>query len=121
MYRITALKPTEPENYHEWQRSLAFPLLLSVNDCEKYVQATKVLPSVSKIHYYLPENDKCIDSGCSMMADICRGDGGIYIRFLTFGTLASLHLVIIGGELVGLRAILDIKLSACHAEVFTDT
>jgi len=34
--------------------------------------------------------------------------------------LASLHLVIIGSELVGLRAILDIKFSACHAEVFTD-
>ena len=57
-----------------------------MNDCEKFVQSTKALPSASKIHYYLAENGKCIDSGCGMMADIYRGDGGIYPRFLNFGT-----------------------------------
>jgi hypothetical protein len=86
IYRITALRPTEPENYHGWQRSFTFQLLLSVNNCENFVQTAKASPSVSKIHYYLPENGKCIDSACSMMAHIYWGNGGISPRFLNFGT-----------------------------------
>jgi len=61
-------------------------MLLSFNDCGKFVQTTMAVPSNIKIHYYLPDNGKCIDSGCSMAADICRWDGGVFSRFLNFGT-----------------------------------
>ena len=70
-----------------WMTALInFPLLLSVNHCDKFVQTTQPLPSVNIIHYFLLDNGKCIDSGCSMMADIYRGDGGKSPRFLNFGT-----------------------------------
>ena len=86
IYRITALRPTELKDYHGWQRSWIFQLLLSVSDCGKLAQTTKALPSVSKIDYYLPDNSKCVDSGCRVVADIYRGDGGVCPRFLKFGT-----------------------------------
>jgi hypothetical protein len=35
-----------------------------------------------KVHYYLPDNGKCSDPGCSMMAGKYRGDGGISPHFL---------------------------------------
>ena len=86
MYRITAVRSTEPQNCHGWQRPSTFPLLLSVKIGGKFVQTTQALPSTSKAHQYVPDNSKCIDSGCSMMIDIYRGDGGISPRFLNFGT-----------------------------------
>jgi hypothetical protein len=59
----------------------------AVNNCDKFVQTKQALPSVSKIHYYLRDKDKCDDSGYSMKADIYRGDGGISPRFLNFGII----------------------------------